>query len=373
MWKRYQILKFKCSHPFSPYTRKKRKSMVVQLTTSFVKKDAIGNAVAEISKALTKKGINNCVVYETNNDWLKNGVNANNFVFKKDDIVIYHMAIGCDASNIFKNAKVKYKIINYHNITPPKYFYDIPGMVELLSLGRKQLKELKECTDLAICDSAFNESELKAIGYSNTVVIPVPNRVDELLKLRVPKTIDSTIKLITVGRLARNKCIEDVIKIYSEYEKLNSKSLLYIVGNCSNSSYLEELKKLVSDLKIEKNVIFTGSINEKTLAHYYSNADAYICMSEHEGFCVPLVEAARFNLPIFAFSSSAIKETLQGYGIIFNEKNYKEIAYTLNNFLNKKGGNFASLNNIGISKKYNNNTILKAMVKLIEEIRMSNR
>ena len=98
---------------------------------------------------------------------------------------------------------------------------------------------------------------------------------------------------------------------------------MILVGNDKGfENYFELLKKLVKELKLENDVIFTGHIKFEEILAFYKVADLFLCMSEHEGFCVPLVESMFFEIPILAYNSSAIKETLGNTGVIVNEKNY---------------------------------------------------
>ena len=59
----------------------------------------------------------------------------------------------------------------------------------------------------------------------------------------------------------------------------------------------------------------------------------FVCMSEHEGFCVPLVEAMYFGIPIAAFRSSAIPDTLGKGGLLLPEKNPEIAAAAVNRLL----------------------------------------
>lgn len=361
LWHFYQAFIYKLKHPNRPYCKKDRSGVIVQLLPTFSEKDAIGNAVIEISKSLTNKGIENYIVYEGAHSNISNGVPLPCFKFNEKDTVLYHMGIGCKSSTIFKNIKVKKKIMNYHNITPAKYFFDMPQDKKRAELGRKQLIELKDCTDLAICDSEYNESELKEIGYKNTCAIPISHRIDELLKYKIDKTNDRMIKLITVGRVARNKCIEDVIKTFNDYQKINNDSKLYIVGSCSNSKYEKELKNLINSLNINGKVTFTGPVNEQQLAYYYSNADAYVCMSEHEGFCVPVIEASAFNLPVFSKNNPAVNETLESTNIILNDNHQENANIIANNLKNKPK------QVLNVLVKYNNDNNLNLFINKILE------
>lgn len=330
LWHLYILFIYWVKSPLKPYNKKNRKGAVVQLITSYSHHDAIGNSVYEISKELTRKGITNYIVYEGTNVKSENAIPIHFFNFNKRDVVIYHMSIGCPASNVYKKCNVKKKIMFYHNITPSKYFPDNKYARKLCNLGREQLIDLKNCTNLAICVSKFNENELKRIGYKNTCVIPIPHQVNNLLKCR------SLVNFLTVGRIAYHKCIEDDIKIFYEFHKINKLSRLDIVGNISSNRYFEKLIKLINKLDIKNYVNFYFNVNTQSLASFYSNATIYLCSSEHEGFCVPLIEAMAFKIPIFAYDSTAISETLGGAGFLFAKKDYKSIAKQISAILNNK-------------------------------------
>ena len=99
-------------------------------------------------------------------------------------------------------------------------------------------------------------------------------------------------------------------------------------------SYLARLQKYVKALGLEDSVIFPGQISFRAILAYYRLADVFVCMSEHEGFCVPLVEAMFFDVPILAFASTAVPETLGGCGIIFDKKDPSYAAKCLHAILN---------------------------------------
>lgn len=134
--------------------------------------------------------------------------------------------------------------------------------------------------------------------------------------------------IVFVGRVSPNKKQEDIVKSFYYYNKyFNNNSRLFIVGNYEGMErYYKQLNDLVCTLNLEKYVKFTGHIRFEEILGYYSIADLFLCMSEHEGFCVPLVESMYFKVPIIAYDSSAISFTLDGSSILVKEKDYKYIA-----------------------------------------------
>ncbi len=138
---------------------------------------------------------------------------------------------------------------------------------------------------------------------------------------------DDWTNLIFVGRITPNKKIEDVIKVFYYYKNtINPKSRLFIVGSfVGMEKYCSYLRALTLELNLQ-NVILTGHVTTEELVAYYQLSNVFVCMSEHEGFCVPLVESMYFNIPIIAFNSTAIPYTLDGTGVLVNKKNFYMIA-----------------------------------------------
>ena len=250
-------------------------------------------------------------------------------------LLIYHFSIASPATAAFQEAAGK-KIIIYHNITPAKYFYVFnPRMAALLKEGRRELYELRSTAELALSDSEYNQRELMEAGFPRTAVIPLsPNlsfseaRPDRRLLFRYR---GGGPNLLFVGRIAPNKKFEDLIKVFYYFKKtLQPDARLFLVGNAAgNENYLSYLKALIKRLDLP-GVIFPGHHLASKLHAYYHLGDVFLCLSEHEGFCLPLLEAMHAGLPVLAYAGAAVPETLRGAGILIREKNYPEIAELAN-------------------------------------------
>ena len=334
----YHAFKFRLRHRLKYLDKKVR---IVQVLPTLVKNDAIGNDVVMMSDAFDKMGLNNIIVFDN-----LLGVERSNLVPRKAylasqyDILIYHMAIGNKKiHSLVKSAKVPKKIMIYHNITPPKYFVRDVRKYLSTRLGYKQVKELPSYFDLALGDSEFNAEELKKFNYQNTGVLPLFLRSNEILEVEDDldtkvKYLDGRKNIIFVGRQVFNKKIEDVIKAFYLYHNLyDDNSRLILVGKEEDQSYSQFLKNLIRDAKMEDAIFLEVNAPFKSLATIYHHADLFLCMSEHEGFCVPLIEAMLTKTPIIAYNSTAIKGTLKGAGIIFNEKDYYQVAKLMNEVL----------------------------------------
>ena len=246
---------------------------------------------------------------------------------KRDDIVIFNHSTGTDLCYKLPELGGR-KMMIYHNITPPQFFemYSLRSK-ELTEYGYRGTEFLKDKIEYVMPVSEYNASDLRAMGYNcpmyvRPILIPFEDYEKEPDRDIVEKySGDGYTNIVFVGRIAPNKKHEDVIKTFAYYKKhINPKSRLILVGSDSGMErYSGYLKGYTEALMVE-DVVFTGHISFKAILAYYRVADMFLCMSEHEGFCVPLVESMFFNVPIIAYDSSAIASTLGGSGILVKEK-----------------------------------------------------
>lgn len=309
------------------------KKVIHQITATMSVGDAISNEVLAIKKILDAMGIENKIYSENIDSRLSKVVNDyRDYKGNKDDILINHFGIGSSVNDYVINLKNNIKIIRYHNITPKEFFigYSISTQ-RLCELGRNQLIKSKGIYKYALADSEYNKEELIELGYENIKVIPIIMALKDYEKtpdeVIINKYSDNTKNIVFVGRVSPNKKQEDVIRSFYYYKKyFNKDARLFIVGNYTGMErYYGKLIDLTKTLNL-KDVIFTGHISFESILAYYKIADLFLCMSEHEGFCVPLVESMFFKVPILAYNSCAIPYTLGGSSVLVNKKDYKYIA-----------------------------------------------
>lgn len=300
--------------------------------------DAIGNNAIEIKAVLETWGFKSEIFAQHIHPKLS--LIAKSYTeYRKfsspENILIFHFSIGSDISSFVKTLPDK-KILIYHNITPYSYFTGINDtLANLLMNGRKELAEYSNFVDMALGDSEFNRMELEELGFKNTAILPIivdfESYKQEPDQEILNKFNDDFTNFIFVGRISPNKKQDDIIRTFYYYNKcIDPKSRLFLVGSYDGlEKYYKLLEQLVKRLNLE-NVYITGQVNIKELLAYYKLADVFISMSEHEGFCVPLLESMYFGIPIVAYNSSAIPYTLDNSGLLFNEKRFDEIGELLN-------------------------------------------
>ncbi|MGH7860441.1 MAG: glycosyltransferase family 4 protein, partial [Candidatus Binatia bacterium] len=204
-------------------------------------------------------------------------------------------------------------------------------VARLCALGREELASLRATCGVALADSEFNRRELVGLGFDTTEVLPIvldPERYDRRAVRRLERAYrDGHVNFLHVGRLVPNKRIEDVLKAFWFYRrKINPDSRLFLVGiDTDMELYSFGLRILVEELGIP-GVVFAGRATERELVTYYRLAHVYLCMSEHEGFCAPLVEAMHFGVPVIAYAAGAVPETLGSAGALVFEKRLAEVA-----------------------------------------------
>lgn len=302
--------------------------------------DAISGEAITIKRILTEMGFESNI-YALHTHPRLTDLSKKMEEFERDrqpDGLILHYSISSPQNAVYTESKCPHKFLVYHNLTPAHWFQGYNGRVyEDLVKGLSELPALINQTHFCIADSKFNASELEKFSPSSLEVLPLlidPARWE----CRPNPGIVSALKasggrnILHVGRIAPNKQIEHIIKaFYFYHHKLDKNSRLWLVGHDIDTEiYSFELRKLISDLMLSDVVEFAGSVSDDELLGFYTASDAYICMSGHEGFCVPIIEAMHHSLPVVAYNSSAIGETIGSAGILLNELNPLKTAIALN-------------------------------------------
>jgi glycosyltransferase involved in cell wall biosynthesis len=248
-----------------------------------------------------------------------------------EDVVMLHLSIGSDVNDLFPRTRAR-KVIRYHNVTPAHFFRAVDDhLAHLLARGRSQMESLSGVADLNLADSAYNASELVEAGYGEVHVLPLALELRRLEADPDPEVLakyrDGKLNVLFVGRCVPNKRLEDLLYAHyylQNYHQPNSR-LIHVGSFAGTEPYLAMLQSIRRDLGLT-HVDFVGSVPESHLCAYYQLADVFLCMSEHEGFGIPLLEAMQAGLPVMAYDSAAVAETMDGAGVLFSGKLFDEIA-----------------------------------------------
>lgn len=255
-----------------------------------------------------------------------------------NDATILHFAIPSPLGGLLARRAGR-RMIVYHNLTPPELLLPhCPDVARLTALGRRQLAELAAsgAVDLAIGVSRFNTADLQAAGFAHTGTLPLPLDLGRLQGPHNPVLAAELARpplptFVTVGRVAPNKRIEDFLKIAAYYLRYVSPEARFLVvgGTHGLEGYLDALVELHGDLELDDRVRFTGKVSLTDLITCYRGAACYVCTSEHEGFCAPVLEAMALDVPVVARRAAAVPETLGGAGVLMDTRDPAAWAETL--------------------------------------------
>lgn len=295
--------------------------------------DAIGHEVLGIQRVLRGAGFASEIFVETADpklEHLTRDYREMPLAVGQDDLLIHHFSIGSKASRIAYALPARMMLV-YHNITPPEYFVGVNReLVERCYLGRRELTAYAARCELAVGDSEFNRAELSASGFDPAGVLPVIPDFSHLEgepgAFAAREFDDDWTNILFVGRVVPNKRFEDLIRIFHAYRRRNPRSRLLLVGSSTGfEHYRTRLDALVAALGTP-DVYFTGHITNEELAAYYHVADLFLSASEHEGFCVPLIEAFYTGVPVLAFAATAVPWTMHGGGVLYHDKDPLAVA-----------------------------------------------
>jgi len=302
------------------------------------KGDAIGDSARRVRDLLRQSGHDADVYALTIDDALKDDVRAfRDAGATRGDLTIFHYALPSPMTEAF-GALPHGRVLQYHNVTPAAYFapYD-PALFRLAALGRRELATLVGRVDLALGDSEFNRRELELLGFERTGVFPIAVDTARITqKVDRPALTemldDGLVNFLFVGRIAPNKKIEDHIRLAEVYKRYVDAYYRFIfVGRYDVvPRYYATIRALMTDFRLlHDRFIFTGPVPDEELAIYYQHSAVYISLSEHEGFCVPLVEAMAADVPVLAYAAAAVPDTLGGAGVQFAPKDLEVAAELL--------------------------------------------
>ena len=300
--------------------------------------DAIGDSARRVRDLLRQLGHTSEVYALSIDDELADDVRP--FLdseARRGDLTIFHYALPSELTAAFGSLDSG-RILQYHNVTPASFFapYDA-GLFRLAALGRQELATLANRVDLALGDSEYNRQELESLGFSPTGVFPiavdtarVTRRVDRPALEEILN--DGLVNFLFVGRIAPNKKIEDHIRLAEHYKRYVDAYYRFIfIGRFDVvPQYYAMIRALMAEYRLlNDRFIFTGPVSDDELAVYYQHAAVYTSLSEHEGFCVPLVEAMATGVPVLAYAAAAVPDTLAGAGVQFAPKDLEFAAELL--------------------------------------------
>ncbi len=306
---------------------------VHQLVPNLDRGDAIGNHVRALQNLLRGWGYASDVYAQyIHRDLQKDARFYTRYrdVAHPDNVLLFHFSIGSEVTSFFAGLPDR-RVVIYHNITPAEYWVGVNARVaDRCRRGRWELDRLASVADLALGVSEFNRRELETAGFRRTGVLPILVDWQSYACPPVPAleaVSDGRTTLLSVGRIAPNKRIEDLIKTYYFYRRLDPASRLLLVGSAVDTeNYLAGCQKLAAELGFLDSVVFTGAVSQAELCAYYRRASVYLSLSEHEGFCVPLLEAMHFGVPVVAYAVAGVPDTMGDAGFLVGEKDFPTIA-----------------------------------------------
>ena len=300
--------------------------------------DAVGDSARRVCRLLRARGHKSDIYALTIDDDVRGETRAfSDPEAHQGDVTILHFAIASPMSEALASLPGG-RVIQYHNITPAHFFagYDA-GIVALVTRGRQELAGLAGRIDLALGDSEYNRQELETLGFSETAVFPIAVDTARLTEAPPRPALervlsDGLTNILFVGRIAPNKKLEDHLRLAEHYKRYIDPfhRFIFVGRDDACPRYYAMLRALMTQYRMTtERFWFVGPVPDADLAVFYRTASAYVSLSEHEGFCVPLVEAMATGVPVLAYASTAVPETLGGAGIAFSPKDLEHAAEML--------------------------------------------
>lgn len=297
--------------------------------------DGIGNDVKGLREALRTAGFKTAIVCQKDlSDRTIPTIPTDHLIHEKDlDTSAVHLleygGSGYSIENFLRLPGRKF--VRYQNITPPKFFkpFVSSDLFRSFELDYKksilELHKIKRGVELFLPSSKYSASNLEDLNITNSRVMPIVRKYGWMPRDQRRK---NGYTIGYVGRIVPSKKIEDLITLAFFLKRINLKYRILIVGNCPPifEEYFVFLKKISRELELGAHLQFRLGATDSEMPRFWEEMDAYVSMSEHEGFGIPLVEALSHDIPVFAYSGTAVAETLREAGYLFKKKDPESLG-----------------------------------------------
>lgn len=249
------------------------------------------------------------------------------------DLTVLQHAIGSEIANRVVRQRIPV-VVNYHNVTPPELVeaWDT-GLISGLRWGRSQLDQLAPIARGGLAVSEFNARDMRSAGFDDVQVAPVLWTLPAAAERQDRHVSSACGTVLFVGRVSPNKCHHDLIATMAVLNSTRPEAELVLVGSMASRRYERALRRFANRLGIEERVHFTGAVSDSELASWYERADVFLCLSAHEGFCVPIIEAMHHGLPVVAHRAAAVPETVSDAALLLGDKAPATVAAALDRVL----------------------------------------
>jgi glycosyltransferase involved in cell wall biosynthesis len=311
-------------------------SRIAILSAASPSGDAVGHDIREMQRILGGRGhhveVFTCAWGRPDDPRSRGGLTVTAFV-RGDPaaVVLYHHSTGWEAGVRLVTRLRCRRVVRYHNVTPAHFFEPFDARYARdCRRGREQLRDLvsSHC-DLYLSASAYNEAELRQLGVDPgrcRVVHPL-HQVDRLADVEADPEVlrelgDGHTNWLFVGRLVPHKghrFLIDAFAAYNHHYDRRSRLVLIGKGDWRLGAYTRQLYEQARRLRVRGQVVFLPRASEAELRAYYARAHAFVVASEHEGFCVPVVEAMALGVPVVACAAAALPSTVGDAGLVWDE------------------------------------------------------
>lgn len=327
-------------------------TVVHQLVPNFAAGDAIGMHVRHVQRAFREVGIGGEIFYDDVQSAVRrHGRHYSTFDLAHDGDagrawMLFHLSTGSPMTD-WTLAQGLPLAVDYHNITPPRFFERWePPASDNIRRALAEARRLAPACRFAMADSLFNEEELIAMGYGRTAVAPIlidtadydATANDRTLARLRRESGDGGARWFFIGRVVPNKCQHDLVAAFAAYRELyDPRARMALAGGRTSNVYFRSLEVLAADLGVADSVELTDTVAFPEVLAHFRAADVFVCLSEHEGFQVPAVEAMHLGVPVVAYACGAVAETVGDGGVLLPTKEPEVVAAAVHRVLSDDG------------------------------------
>ncbi|KAM3103176.1 glycosyltransferase [Phormidesmis sp. 146-12] len=342
--------------------------------------DAVSNQVIRLHQMLLERG-ENAQIFSKYADHRVEAYRRpfSEFQMDEDVVLIHHFSGYSELAPEIVGLR-GYKILAYHNITPHTFFERGDRLYEFCKKGRSQLQKIIHHYHFAIGDSPYNCQEIAALGFNSVqelpIAVPVPPRTSPAERLIADLRGDADKVWLFVSRIAPNKRQDLLVDIFAHYvtQHPDQTPHLYLVGRYSEEdTYYSKIVSKIQQYGLSDRITLSGKVEDGALPAYYKAADLFLCASEHEGFCVPIVEAFNYQIPVVAYASTAVQTTLGSSPGALDSLDVKKAVDRIHSiFSNERLRQDTIHHGLRQANRFSPSTVKQSLYSILDEIERSN-
>jgi len=263
--------------------------------------------------------------------------------------------------------KFKKTIIVVHDLS---YKYIIPEKIKTkfvnFIINLLYTFSVRKAGNIIAVSNATKKDIIKFFNIAKEKISVVYNGCNDICSLDKNSINVTTPFFLFAGVVKPRKNVFNLVKAFNKFKKKDKKNFKLVITGSYGGEYYRKISNFIKKNDIGDDIVFLGYVTDSQLAFLYKEAYAFFYPSLEEGFGMTVLEAMSCGAPIFISNIDVFREIFLGSSILFNEKDYNDIARVMTEISNNETlRNSLSEKSLKHSTKFSWNKTASEFIKLI--------